>query len=134
MKKSGQIPVTTWEIVRKCSSYNPISKRCYLCLNEKLEVASYQGNNLLNKKTELISKCRLQNKYSLSKYDTKKQRQLYCKTPIYCNFLFVNYIWLKIVGQAPVDVSMYKFNKGTFKVSLYFDLLQIYGLTMKAKV
>ena len=71
MKKSGQAPVITWKIVRRCSPYNPNSKRCYLYLNEKLEIATYRRNNLLNKKTELISKCRYQNKYTLSKYDTK---------------------------------------------------------------
>ena len=32
MKKSGQTPVITWKIVRRCSPYNPNSKRCYLCL------------------------------------------------------------------------------------------------------
>ena len=62
MKKSEQTPVTTWKIVRRCSPYNPNSKRCYLCLNEKMEIATYRGNNLLNKKTKLISKCRHQNK------------------------------------------------------------------------
>ena len=71
MKKSGQTPVITWKIVRKCSPYNPNSKRCYLFLNEKMEITNYRGNNLQNKKTELISKCRHQNKYKVSKYDTK---------------------------------------------------------------
>ena len=75
-----------WKIVRRCSPYNASSKRCYLCLNEKLDISKYRGNNLLNKKTELISKCRHQNKYTLSKYDTKDWRQLYCKKPLYCNF------------------------------------------------
>ena len=28
-----------------------------------MKIATYQGNNLLNKKTKLISKCRQQNKY-----------------------------------------------------------------------
>ena len=65
MKKSGHTPVIMWEIVRKCSSYNPNSKRCYLCLTEKLEIATYRGNYLLNEKTELISKCIDQNKYTL---------------------------------------------------------------------
>ena len=97
-KKSGQTSVITWKIVRRCSPYNPDSKRCYLCSNEKMEIATYRGYNLLNKKTELISKCRHQNKYTLSKYDTKDWRQLYCKKPLYCNFRFVNHIWLKTVG------------------------------------
>ena len=98
MKKSRQRPVNTWEIVRRCWRYNPNSKRSYLCLNEKMEIATYRGNNLLNKKTELISKCRHQNKYTLSKYDTKDWLQLYCKKALYCNFAFVNHIQLKIVG------------------------------------
>ena len=61
MEKSGQTPVIMWEIVQKYSPYNPNSKICYLlCLNEKLETVTYRGNCLLNKKTELISKCRHQ--------------------------------------------------------------------------
>ena len=44
--------------MRKCLPYNYNSKKCHLCLNEKLEIALYEGENLLNKKTELISKCR----------------------------------------------------------------------------
>ena len=53
MKKSGQTLVITWKIVQRCSPYNPNSKKCYLCLNEKLEMTTYRGNSLLNKKTEL---------------------------------------------------------------------------------
>ena len=56
MKKSGQTPVIAWEIVRKCSFYEPNSKKCYLCSNKKLEIATFRGNNLLNKKTELLLK------------------------------------------------------------------------------
>ena len=32
-------------------------KRCLLCLNEKYEIATYKGVNLLNKKTEIINTC-----------------------------------------------------------------------------
>ena len=48
----------TWRIVRKCPPYNCNSRKCYFCLNEKLEIALYEGESLLNKETELISKCR----------------------------------------------------------------------------
>ena len=58
-------PKITWRIVRKCPPYNYNSRKCYLCLNEKLEIALYEGENLLNKKTELISKCCRQNKFML---------------------------------------------------------------------
>ena len=39
MEKSAQTPVITWERVRKCSPYNHNSKKCHLCLNEKVEIA-----------------------------------------------------------------------------------------------
>ena len=65
MKKPRQTAVITWKIVRRCSPYNPNWKRWYLCLNEIMKIATYRGNNLLNKKTELISKCRQQNKYNI---------------------------------------------------------------------
>ena len=77
----------------KMFTLNPNSKRCYLCLNEKLKIATYRGNNLLNKKTELISKCRHQNKYTLSKYDTKDWRQFIIR-----NYYIVTFRLLIIFG------------------------------------
>ena len=47
-------------------------RKCYLCLNEKLEIVLYEGENLLNKKTELISKCRHQIKFMLLGHDSKE--------------------------------------------------------------
>ena len=40
------------------SAFNPQSKRCSLCLNVKLEILEDKENNLLSKKSEVISKCR----------------------------------------------------------------------------
>ena len=40
------------------SAFNPQSKRCSLCLNVKLEILEDKENNLLNKNSEVISKCR----------------------------------------------------------------------------
>ena len=31
----------TWIIIRKCTSFNTTKRKCYLCLNEKLETPSY---------------------------------------------------------------------------------------------
>ena len=39
--------------------------------NEKLEIASYKGRNLLNKRSEIINKCRHRNKFALALYDNK---------------------------------------------------------------
>ena len=47
-------------------SYSNISKKCLLCLHEKLEIVNFEDqDHLLNKLPELISKCRHVNKYLL---------------------------------------------------------------------
>ena len=71
IKMKNYTPEITWRIIRKCLPYNYNSRKCDLCLNEKLEIALYKGENLLNKKTKLISKCRHQNKFMLLRHDSK---------------------------------------------------------------
>ena len=61
----------TWRIIRKCAPFNTTKRKCYLCLNEKLEIASYKGDNLLNENPELINNCRHQNKFTLLRHDSK---------------------------------------------------------------
>ena len=47
-------PEIKWRVVRKAKAYTPESKRCLLCLAEKFEIANYPGDNLLNKRSEII--------------------------------------------------------------------------------
>ena len=54
IKKNNFIPKVTWRILREYPPYNLSKRKCYLSLNEKLEINSYKGNNLLNKRSELI--------------------------------------------------------------------------------
>ena len=54
IKKRNGTPKITWKIIRICRSYNPNSKRCLLCLHENYEIATYKGDNLLNKRNENI--------------------------------------------------------------------------------
>ena len=58
IKNNNYTPNIVWEILQKHQTYNPNTKRCSLCLNEKLEIAKYKGRNLLNKRSEIINKCR----------------------------------------------------------------------------
>ena len=59
-------PILSWSILKSVPAYSNITKRCLLCLHEKLEIISYEKpEELLNKKSELISKCRHQNKFQL---------------------------------------------------------------------
>ena len=61
----------SWEILGTHKSYNQSSKRCPQCLNEKLAIALHKDDNMLNKRSELINKCRHRNKYMLVSYDSK---------------------------------------------------------------
>ena len=70
IKASKEEPVLVWKILGQYEAYNVNTKRCLLCLNEKLQIAIYRGNNMLNKRTEIISKCRHRNKYALASYDS----------------------------------------------------------------
>ena len=63
IKASKEEPVLVWKILGQY-------QQCLLCLNENLQISTCKGNNMLNKRTELISKCRHRNKYALASYDS----------------------------------------------------------------
>ena len=54
-----------WTIITSAKAYNNISKRCDLCLTEKLHIMKGNKDSLLNKRSEMISKCRHENKFYL---------------------------------------------------------------------
>ena len=70
IKKCNATPKITWKIIRICPFYNPNSKRSFLFLNEKCEIATYKGDNLLNKRTEILNTCRHRSKYKLADCET----------------------------------------------------------------
>ena len=62
-----------WSILATAPAYSNISKRCHLCLTEKLYLIRAKKPSLLNKRTELISKCRHENKFYLANFTSRKQ-------------------------------------------------------------
>ena len=42
-----------WKILRQHQPYNVNTKSCPLCLNGKVQIAFYRGNNMLTKRTEM---------------------------------------------------------------------------------
>ena len=70
LKKSRkETPKPTWLALKVVPGYLNISKRCLLSLNEKLSIATYPDQKqLLNKRSELIAKCRHENKFLLINY------------------------------------------------------------------
>ena len=55
-----------WSIVKRATGYRKTSKTCGLCLTEKLLICEFEDKaNLINSRSELVSKCRHQNKHLL---------------------------------------------------------------------
>ena len=68
----NETPTLLWEILRSVPAYSNITKRCPLCLHEKLLIATYPNQEeLLNKRSEIIAKCRHDNKFLLKNYKSK---------------------------------------------------------------
>ena len=63
----------SWSIKGNYKSYNHNSKRCSLCLHEKLEIVDDAEEILLNKRSEVISQCRHRNKYKLNSLVSNKK-------------------------------------------------------------
>ena len=55
----------TWEVAARAKPFQCSNMRCYLCLNEKLAIALADQSTMLNKRTEIVSKCRHKNKFLL---------------------------------------------------------------------
>ena len=55
----------SWSIKGNYKPYNPNSKRCSLCLHEKLKMVNDPKEILLSKPSEVIFQCCHQNKYKL---------------------------------------------------------------------
>ena len=58
----------SWKIRKKATPYISGTKKCDLCLSEKLCILKAEKPSLLNKRSELISKCRHENKFYIKNY------------------------------------------------------------------
>ena len=69
-KQRHNVPLLLeWFIVKSVPSYSIITKSCMLCLREKFKILTYPNEDeLLNKRSKLVSKCRHINNYLLSNY------------------------------------------------------------------
>ena len=54
-----------WSVISKSHPYVCGSKRCDLCLSEKMAIARSNHPGMINKRSELMSKCRHRDKYLL---------------------------------------------------------------------
>ena len=68
LRESGKEPQVTWRVVEKSRAYLTTSKTCNLCTAEKYRIITSDQSKTLNKKSELVSKCRHRNNFLLSNY------------------------------------------------------------------
>ena len=72
--KDENIPYNiSWEIVKRATPFSPITKRCELCLAEKLEIIFNSEFATLNQRHELFNHCRHRAKLFLVKKRGKKR-------------------------------------------------------------
>ena len=65
LKDSGTDYKVTWRIHSRAFPYKPGSKRCDLCLQEKLAICLADPTKTLNSRKEMVSKCRHKRKFLL---------------------------------------------------------------------
>jgi len=63
LKDSNTDYQINWRIIKRANAYRGNPSRCNLCLSEKLCILSARDISLLNKKSELVTKCRPENKF-----------------------------------------------------------------------
>ena len=67
-KDSGLNPTISSKIICKAKPYHHGSRQCNLCLAEKYYILTANRSTTLNKRTELVNKCRHKNKYKLEHF------------------------------------------------------------------
>ena len=67
LKRQGTDYSIKWSIIIKARPYSNTAKRCDLCISEKLHILEAKSA-ILNKRSELISKCRHENKFYLCNF------------------------------------------------------------------
>ena len=70
--KNQDTPEISWKIKKSAPTDSNNSKRCVLCLEEKMAIITFpEQQRLLNKRSDLISKCKHGNKFLLHYYNSK---------------------------------------------------------------
>ena len=66
LKNRGSNFSIKWDIVKESTPYQCGTRKCDICLSEKMFILLADPKHTINKHTELMQKCRHVNKYKLS--------------------------------------------------------------------
>ena len=65
LKDKGEPYELSWSVASTAISYKPGSSKCDLCATEKLLIIMAAPGSIINKRDEIVSKCRHKNKFTL---------------------------------------------------------------------
>ena len=65
LKEKNKLFEIKWKILTKATPYRCGSRRCGLCITEKMHIA-LADNTCINKRDEFVSRCRHRHKYKLN--------------------------------------------------------------------
>ena len=65
LKKEGKQFTINYSIIENKKSYSNSSKQCNLCTAEKFQILKSKHPNLINKRSEIIGKCRQRTRFKL---------------------------------------------------------------------
>ena len=68
MKQRQEDFTVKWSILEKARAYSNTTKRCNLCISEKLQIITAEKSRRLNSRCEIVSKCRHANKFTISNF------------------------------------------------------------------
>ena len=71
LKENNTDYTIKWSIIKNSISCTEGSKRCNLCLQEKLSILKEKSKYLLNKRSEIVSACHHKNRFQVN-HLTKK--------------------------------------------------------------
>ena len=71
MKENDENYTIDWLIAMRAHRYICGARKCDLCLCEKLKIPTANSASLLNKRDELVPKCRHMNKFTLKCFKNK---------------------------------------------------------------
>ena len=75
LKREGKDFTLTWSLLDRGPVYNPISKKCRLCLLEKFYIIFKKDTSSLNRRSELFNTCRHRNQKILMYSQGNKKRK-----------------------------------------------------------
>ena len=75
LKENNTDYTIKWSIIKNSISYTEGSKRCNLCLEEKLSILKEKSKYLLNKRSEIVSACHHKNKFQVNHLKIKKKQK-----------------------------------------------------------